>query len=164
MALIIDGAIQQDRYVPVPPDGPLPDAAAVLLSLEQWQQWRSELSQCSTEVGVRLTSDQHPEALADDLDRLSLVALEFPTFRDGRPYSYARLLRDRYRYTGELRAVGDVLPDQLLFMQRVGFDAFEIGGEDPLAAYEDAVREFGVVYQPAGDDRVPALRLRHGGH
>ncbi len=161
MALIKNGVLTEDRYKQVREDGALPAAGSLLLSLAQWQQWRSELIERGTPVGVRLASDQHPEALADDTDRLSLVALEFPSFRDGRAYSYARLLRDRFGFTGELRAVGDVLPDQLLYMQRVGFDAFEIDGDDPVAEYEDAVNEFGVVYQPAGDDRIPALRLRH---
>jgi len=161
MALIKNGVLTEDPYQQVPADRALPAAGPLLLSLDQWQQWRTELIERSTRVGVRLASDQHPEALADDTDRLSLIALEFPSFRDGRAYSYARLLRDRFGYTGELRAVGDVLPDQLLYMQRVGFDAFEIDGDDPVADYEDAVNEFGIVYQPAGDDRIPALRLRH---
>jgi uncharacterized protein (DUF934 family) len=161
MALIKNGALTEDRYRRVPADGSLPAEGALLLSLEQWQQWRTELIERGARVGVRLASDQHPEALADDTDQLSLIALEFPSFRDGRAYSYARLLRDRFGYAGELRAVGDVLPDQLLYMQRVGFDAFEIDSDDPVAVYEDAVNEFGIVYQPAGDDRIPALRLRH---
>lgn len=161
MALIINSEIVADRYVSAPADADQPPTGALLVSLEQWQQWRTELIDRGTDVGVRLTSDQHPEALADDLDKLSLVALEFPSFRDGRAYSHARLLRERYHYTGELRAVGDVLADQLLYMRRVGFDAFEIAGDDPLAAYEDAIAEFSVVYQPSGDERVPAFRLRH---
>lgn len=161
MALIKNGALTEDCYRRVPADGSLPAEGALLLSLEQWQQWRTKLIERGARVGVRLASDQHPEALADDTDRLSMIALEFPSFRDGRAYSYARLLRDRFGYAGELRAVGDVLPDQLLYMQRVGFDAFEIDSDDPVAVYEDAINEFGVVYQPAGDDRIPALRLRH---
>jgi len=161
MALIKNGAIASDRYGRLPEEGALPAHGPILVSLEQWQQWRDELTARDAPVGVRLTGEQHPEAIAADLEHLDLVALEFPSFRDGRAYSYARLLRDRYAYTGELRAVGDVLFDQLLHMHRVGFYAFEVGGDDPLGDYEDAVGEFGVVYQPAGDDRIPALRLRH---
>ena len=71
-------------------------------------------------------SDQSPELIADDVQRFALVALEFPKFRDGRAYSYARLLRERYGFKGELRAVGDVLLEQLFFMLRTGFDAFEL--------------------------------------
>lgn len=161
MALIIDGKLSTDPYAVVPEGSTLPPTGALLVSLEQWQTWRTELIERGTETGVRLASDQHPELLADDLDKLSLVALEFPSFRDGRAYSYARLLRDRYHYTGELRAVGDVQFDQLLHMQRVGFDAFELDSDDPVADYEDAIGEFSVVYQQAADERVPALRLRH---
>lgn len=161
MALIRNAALAADPYIELGDTGALPAQDPVLVSLEQWQQWRDELVAHPAPVGVRLTSEQHPEAIAADLEHLDLVALEFPSFRDGRAYSYARLLRDRYAYTGELRAVGDVLFDQLLYMHRVGFDAFEVSGDDPLGDYEDAVGEFGVVYQPAGDDRIPALRLRH---
>ena len=96
MALIKNGVLIEDRYKQVREDGALPAAGPLLLSLAQWQQWRSELIERGTPVGVRLASDQHPEALADDTDRLSLVALEFPSFRDGRAYSYARLLRDTH--------------------------------------------------------------------
>lgn len=161
MALIKNGALAADPYIELGDTGAIPAQDPVLVNLEQWQQWRDELVAHPAPVGVRLTSEQHPEAIAADLEHLDLVALEFPSFRDGRAYSYARLLRDRYAYTGELRAVGDVLFDQLLHMHRVGFDAFEVSGDDPLGDYEDAVGEFGVVYQPAGDDRIPALRLRH---
>lgn len=164
MALIVNGEIVEDRYRPVADgDSELPSAGPLLLSLEQWQQWRTPLIEGGRDVGVRLASDQHPEALADDMAHLKLVALEFPSFRDGRPYSYARLLRDRYHFGGELRAVGDVLLDQVLYMQRVGFDAFEIAGDDALEDYRTAIGEFSVVYQKAGDHRLPALRLRNAG-
>jgi uncharacterized protein (DUF934 family) len=86
---------------------------------------------------------------------------EFPRFRDGRAYSYARLLRERYGFEGEIRAVGDVLMEQLMFMLRVGFDAFEISEQNPLEAYRTAVGEFSVWYQPTGDGRPTAVSLRH---
>ena len=112
-------------------------------------------------LGVRLHSDQSPELIADDLKHFAVVALEFPKFRDGRAYSYARLLRERYGYEGELRAVGDVLLEQVFFMLRTGFDAFDIQGDDPLGAYRTALGEFSVWYQPTGDGRPTALQLRH---
>lgn len=161
MALIVDGARVSNRYLTVAADADLPAGGPLLVSLEQWQQWRDELIERGADVGVRLASDEHPAGLAADIGHLSLIALEFPSFRDGRPYSYARLLRDRYGFIGELRAVGDVLLDQLLYMQRVGFNAFDIAGDDPLGDYQAAVEEFGVVYQQAGDKRIPALHLRH---
>jgi uncharacterized protein (DUF934 family) len=112
-------------------------------------------------VGVRLKSDQSPELIAADLERLALVALEFPKFRDGRAYSHARILRERYGFRGELRAVGDVLMEQLHFMLRTGFNAFEIAGPDPLEQYRTAKAEFSVWYQPTGDGRPTAINLRH---
>ena len=92
------------------------------------------------------------------LDEVTLLAVEFPKFTDGRGYSIARILRDRYGYTGELRAVGDVLHDQLLFMARCGFDAFELkAGKDidgALAAFD----AFSVYYQGAADEPEPLWR------
>ena len=99
--------------------------------------------------------------MQNDLDQFTVIALEFPAFRDGRAYSYARLLRDRYGYTAELRAVGDVLLEQLHFMQRVGFDAFQIDSDNPLDDYRTAINEFSAWYQPSGDDRKTVVDLRH---
>jgi uncharacterized protein (DUF934 family) len=90
-----------------------------------------------------------------------MIALEFPAFRDGRAYSYARLLRDRYGYTGELRAVGDVLLEQLHFMHRVGFDAFLIKDNDAIEAWQTALADISVWYQPTGDGRPSVIELRH---
>jgi uncharacterized protein (DUF934 family) len=107
-----------------------------------------------------LPSDTSPLAIADDVGRLGLVALEFPRFTDGRPYSHARLLRQRLGYRGELRAVGNVLRDQLLFMRRCGFDAFELPDGADVAAWLSAFDEISVFYQPAADGAPPAMELR----
>jgi len=109
---------------------------------------------------VRLTNTDPVADLAPDLDRLELIVLEFPKFTDGRAYSQARLLRERYGYRGELRAAGNVLRDQLLFMQRCGFDAFELTQGQPVQAWVAATNEFTVFYQPAGDGRNSAMQLR----
>ena len=95
--------------------------------------------------------------LAPYLDRLSLVALVFPQFRDGRAYSQARLLRERYGFRGELRATGQVLRDQFLFMLRAGFDSFEVTKPADAEALPRALRRYDVFYQPTGDGRVTAL-------
>src|SRR5690606_27769394 len=105
-------------------------------------------------------SDQHPSSIADDIARFAAIALEFPVFRDGRAHSYARLLRERYAFQGELRAVGEVLIDQLHFMLRNGFDAFEIKHSDPLGAFRKAAGQFSVWYQPTGDAHATAMELR----
>jgi uncharacterized protein (DUF934 family) len=161
MALVRNGRIAADPFVDASGLTELPAAGPVIVGLEQWRAHRDALVARHDPVGIRLRSDQHPAAIADALARFAVIALEFPVFRDGRAYSYARLLRERYGYAGELRAVGDVLLEQLHFMQRVGFDAFEIAGDDPLGDWRTATSEFSTWYQATGDGRAPARELRH---
>ena len=113
-------------------------------------------------LGVRLRSDEAVEALAPDLDRVAVVALEFPKFRDGRAFSSAMLLRGRYGYAGEVRAVGEVLRDLAKDMVRSGFDAFEpLDGSDPQTWGRAALR-YRHVYQRGADGRPPAFAERAG--
>ena len=161
MALIKDGKLVTDSFVDVSGAESIPPTGAVLVTYDQWQAQRAALLARGTPLGIRLHSDQAPDLIAADLPHLALVALEFPKFRDGRAYSYARLLRERCGFTGELRAVGDVLLEQLFFMLRTGFDAFEIQSEDPLRAYRTALGDLSVWYQPTGDGRATAMQLRH---
>lgn len=160
-ALIRHGELIDDPYAAPADDAPLPAAGAVLVPLARWQSDRDALLARTDALGVRLKSDESPELIADDLGRLALVALEFPRFRDGRAYSWARILRERYGFDGEIRAVGDVLMEQLHFMLRTGFDAFELDSDDPLAEFETAKGEFTVWYQPTGDGHRTAMQLRH---
>jgi uncharacterized protein (DUF934 family) len=162
MALVKNGELVASAFADVAAAESIPPAGPVIVSLEQWKTHREELLGRGTPLGIRLRSDQPPELIADDIERFAVIALEFPKFRDGRAYSYARLLRERYGYRGELRAVGDVLLEQLFFMMRTGFDAFEIDSADPLADYRTAVGDFSVWYQPAADGRPTAMQLRHG--
>ncbi len=113
-------------------------------------------------TAVRLEPDDEPRALLPHLDRIALIEIAFPKFRDGRGYSSARILREA-GYTGELRAEGDVLVDQIGFMRRCGFDSFAPARPLDMAAMERALERFAHVYQPAGDGAVPVWRLRHGG-
>ena len=162
MPLLKDGEIIADRWYGVAAGEPVPGAGAVIVPFERWRTERATLLGRNTPLGVRLTNTQSVAELAADLVRLDVIVLEFPSFIDGRAYTQARLLRERYGYRGELRAAGNVLRDQLLFMQRCGFDAFEIGAADPAAAWRQAVGEIDVFYQPAADDRVPVMeRRRH---
>lgn len=160
MPLIKHGRIADDPWMTVVGDDPLPEGPAII-PLARWQKERELLQQRPAPLGIRLSSDQSPTAIAGDLDRFAVIALEFPKFTDGRAYSSARLLRERFRYAGELRAVGRVLRDQLLFMHRCGFDAFEIAHEDAPAAFAQALAEVSVFYQPAADHRRSVLALRH---
>ena len=159
MALIRDGKLAEDRFSQTAAEAPWPETGGLLVALELWQSQRDELLASGRPLGLKLRSDEHPDAIIGDIGHFAMIALEFPVFRDGRAYSYARLLR-RAGFSGELRAVGDVLLDQLHYMQRVGFDAFDIDAEDPEAAFRQAQSEFSVWYQPAGDERAWASRLR----
>jgi uncharacterized protein (DUF934 family) len=161
MGLVKNNALVDDPYVDASAADSVPPTGPVIVSLAQWQAQRDVLLARGTALGVRLHSDQSPELIASDLKHFALVALEFPKFRDGRAYSYARLLRERYGYDGEVRAVGDVLLEQVFFMLRTGFDAFDIQGDDALGAYRTALGDFSVWYQPTGDGRPTALQLRH---
>jgi uncharacterized protein (DUF934 family) len=161
MALIKNNSIAEDPFVAVAEGDAPPPTGPVLVHLADWQAKRAELLGRGTPIGVWLKSEESPELIADDLANLELVALEFPVFRDGRAYSYARILRERFGYRGEVRAVGEVLMEQLHFMLRTGFDAFELDGDDPLAAYKQAIGEFTVWYQPTGDGRQTAVQIRH---
>jgi uncharacterized protein (DUF934 family) len=164
VALVKNGELVASSFVDVSGAEAIPADGPVIVNLDQWKTHRDELLQRGTPLGIRLHSDQPPELIADDLPRFAVVALEFPKFRDGRAYSYARLLRERYGFKGELRAVGDVLLEQLFFMLRTGFDAFELTSDDPLGDYRTAVADFSVWYQPAADGRPTAMQLRRAKH
>lgn len=159
-ALVKNDALVDDPFLDATGLETLPERGPLIVALEQWLAHREALLARGQPLGLRLRSDQSPEAIADDVECFEVIALEFPKFRDGRAYSYARLLRERYGYRKELRAVGDVLLEQLHFMMRVGFDAFEIKDPDPLGAYRAAAADFSVWYQPVGDGRPTAMQLR----
>jgi uncharacterized protein (DUF934 family) len=129
----------------------------VILSLARFQTEGDGLLCDGRSVGVRLTTDEEVEALAYDLPRIAVVALEFPKFLDGRHYSNARILRDRFKFPRELRACGDVLREQAGFMLRCGFDAFEPADGSTPEQWERATRRYRHVYQRGVDARVPAF-------
>jgi len=148
MPLLRDGTIAEDDWT-TPADGaPLPDGP-VLVDLGTWRAHRDALSSRSAPVGIRLKADDDPEELADHLGSVDLIALEFPAFTDGRAYSAARVLRERLGYTGELRAVDNVLRDQFVFMHRCGFDSLEVEDEGAVEAWRQAIGEISGTYQPA---------------
>jgi uncharacterized protein (DUF934 family) len=161
MALVKNGELFTSSFVDASGMEAVPPAGPVIVSLEQWKANRDGLLARGTPLGIRLHSDQPPELIAADLAHFAVIALEFPKFRDGRAYSYARLLRERYGYKGELRAVGEVLLEQLFFMLRVGFDVFDVQSADPPGDYRTALADFSVWYQPAADGRATAMQLRH---
>ena len=150
MVLANDAFTHVDDEQHIPP-------GEVILSLARFQAEGDRLLSEGRAVGVLLTSDQEVEALAYDLPRIALVALQFPKFLDGRQYSNAQILRERYGYTREVRAVGDVLREQAGFMLRSGFDAFEPADGSTPDQWERATHRFRHVYQRAADDREPAF-------
>jgi len=137
-----------------------PEEGDLLVPLALWQARKDELAGREGRNGVRLEPNEAPEAIAPDLAALALVAVNFPKFADGRGYSTARILRERYGYRGEVRAIGDVARDQLLFLARSGFDAFELhADQDPHAALA-AFGELSEQYQSSFTAPVPLFRRR----
>lgn len=159
MPLIKNGAVVEDDWTVVADDAAVPADRPAIISLERWQADSGKLAGRNAALGVRLESKHSAADIAADLDRFMLIAIDFPTFRDGRGFSTARLLRERHGFAGELRAVGDVLRDQFAFMHRCGFDAFEVADAAEAEAFGAELARFPVTYQRAGDSRVPAAAL-----
>jgi uncharacterized protein (DUF934 family) len=160
MPIIKNGALVDDAWQQVSDAAELPSSGAVIVSLERYIEQRAALQARPEGVGIRLRSDQAAQLVAPYVAELPVISIEFPTFKDGRGYTTARLLRERFGYVGQLRAVGDVLRDQLFYMTRCGFDAFELkAGKDAVGAL-DSFRDFSVTYQGAADDPRPLFRRR----
>jgi uncharacterized protein (DUF934 family) len=157
--LIKSCAYAQDNFSPVADDAPLPEGA-VIVSLARFQKDRAALLARNTPVGVRLQSSENPELLGTDVNHFALVALEFPKFRDGRAFSWARMLRTRLGFTGEIRAVGDFLYDQVNYQHRVGFDAWEVPDHFTIEMFNRALSEMTNVYQPSTDGKKTIRELR----
>jgi uncharacterized protein (DUF934 family) len=160
MPLVKNGKITADAFVHVADDAPLPGDGAVLISAARFLEDPETLLRRVGKTGVIWPNNRDLDDLVPHLDRLAMVALVFPSFRDGRAYSQARLLRERYGYKSELRATGQVLRDQFVFMLRAGFDAFEVKKESDAEAFTNTARRYSVFYQPTGDGRVTALHQR----
>jgi uncharacterized protein (DUF934 family) len=141
---------------------PLPDAGAVTISWARWTAERDLIKRPANQLGVRIPNTVQTAEVGADAAKFGLIAVAFPSFSDGRAFSQARVLRDRYGFTGEIRATGGVLRDQLQFMQRCGIDAFEV----PERALEEdwfaALDEIDLFYQPAEDNRPWIARQRQG--
>jgi uncharacterized protein (DUF934 family) len=160
MPLVKNGKIATDVFVHVPDGAELPGDGAILISAVRFLEDPETLSSRAGKTGVIWPNNRDLDGLVPYLDRLAMVALMFPTFRDGRAYSQARLLRERYRFHGELRATGQVLRDQFVFMLRAGFDAFEVKKESDAEAFTNTAKRYSVFYQPTGDGRITALHQR----
>jgi uncharacterized protein (DUF934 family) len=151
-----------DTFVTLADDAPLPADGGAIVSLTRFQKERESLLARNTPIGVRLKAAESPEQLGGDVQRLSVVALEFPQFKDGRAFSWARMLRTRLGFTGEVRAVGDFLYDQIAYQRRVGFDAWEVPEGFTLTQFQRALGEMTDVYQPSTDGKKTIRDLRAG--
>lgn len=156
--IIRDRAIVEDHWQHLADEEALP-AGDITVSWRRWKDERDALLARDGKVGVRLTGDVPVEELPGGLEQLDLVVVEFPVFKDGRCYSHARLLRTRHGYRGEIRAIGDVLRDQLSYMERVGINAFEVREDRSLEDALTAFEEFSVDNQGMGINPHP-LHLR----
>src|SRR6266513_3815488 len=160
MPLVKNGKIITDSFVNVADDAEIPADGASLISAARCMGDPEALSRRAGRTGVIWPNNRDVDDIVPYLDRVAVIALIFPTFRDGRAYSQARLLRERHGFKGELRATGQVLRDQFVFMLRAGFDAFEVKKESDAEAFAATVKRYSVFYQPTGDGRLTALHRR----
>lgn len=147
MPLIKDGRFIEDGWVQIEGDATLPGDRDVILPLDRLKAEGAAIAARNGRTGVALPNDADPDEIAPFLASLDLVVLTFPAFTDGRAYSQARLLRTKLGFTKELRATGDVLADQAAFMQQVGFDTFEVSGNQPLETWLEALETMSLTYQ-----------------
>lgn len=162
MALIKNNTLTDDTWTLVS-DKTLESAdqlpvGDVILPLAVWQKLVSALT--GRNIAVWLDSSDHPEAIKDHLNQLPLVAINFPSFADGRGYSYATVLRQQYGYKGEVRAIGDVLRDQLFYLKRVGFDSFALRADQNVEECLKALQDFSLSYQASVDNPRPLFRTK----
>jgi uncharacterized protein (DUF934 family) len=161
--IIKDRAVVSDNWTVVKlnegdtPENIVLPAGKIIVPLAVWQAQRAAL-QGRADVGVWLASNERPEALKDDVAQLKVIAVDFPKFADGRGYSIAYNLRARLGYTGELRAIGDVLRDQLFYMQRVGFNAFATREDRNIHDALKGLTDFSETYQTSWDQKSPLFR------
>ena len=148
-----------DSFTTIPDDAPLPDAP-VIVSLKRFHAEHDALLARTHPLGVELTTADNPETLGDDVRRLAVIAIKLPLFKDGRVFSWARVLRTRMRYAGEIRATGHFLSDQIAFMQRVGVDAFDLPPHISVAEALAASRAISQVYQSSTDHRRTIWQMR----
>ncbi len=162
MPLLKNGHTVEDPWVRIEDDADIADETAVVVSLARWQNEADVLRKRNAPVAIALNNDQSPAEIEDDLEAIDAVFLTFPAFTDGRAFSQARLLRQRFGYKGEIRATGNVLRDQYAFMQRCGFDAFEVAEDTDLAGWGRSAQAMSRHYQTAADGVRAVWAKRHG--
>lgn len=147
MQIIKDKQLIENGWTFIGDDSEVPENGDITVSLAAWKSQKSQLLQRSGKTGIRLTSTDDIADLTNELSGVELIELNFPGFGDGRPFSQARLLRSRLGYSGEIRAVGNFLPDQVFFLSRVGFNAFQLPDQNKIPLALSCMGDFTVCYQ-----------------
>jgi uncharacterized protein (DUF934 family) len=160
MPLVKDGEIVADRFLRILDDAAIPATGDVLVLAERFLADPAAFAARQGETGVIWPNNRDIDELAPHLGKLAIVALVFPKFQDGRAYSQARILRERLGFRGELRATGQILRDQFVFMLRAGFDALEVKKDADARVFGAVLKRYSVFYQPTGDGRLTAFRKR----
>src|ERR1700738_615678 len=160
MPLVKNGKISGDPFVHVADDAPIPGDGAILISAARFLEDPEALSRRVGKTGVIWPNNRDVDDLVPYLDRLAVVALVFPSFRDGRAYRQARLLRGRHLYRRGTRGNRPGPRDQFVFMLRAGSDAFEVKKDSDAEAFAATAKRYSVFYQPTGDGRITALHRR----
>lgn len=146
MKIIKDKQIVEDNWTHIADSDEITDGD-ITVSLSRWKKEKAELINHHGNTGVRLLPADKVEDIAEDLKQINLVAVEFPVFTDGRAFSHVRLLRSRYGFNGEIRAIGNYMPDQVFYLSRVGVDAFQLEKPEELATALSTMNDFTVKYQ-----------------
>lgn len=146
MQILKDREIIEDSFRHIA-DEEIAEGENISVSLARWRQEKAQLQQHNGKVGVRLGSTDSAESIATDLENISLVELNFPAFTDGRLFSTAKLLRSRYNYQGEIRAVGNFMLDQVFYLSKIGVNAFHLNNSEQLPVALAALDDFSVSYQ-----------------
>lgn len=158
--IIKDREIVEDTFTLVTEVGQLPDVGDVLIDATVWEELQPQLAGRNGKIGIKVTGDTEIDQLPANVQELDLIAIEFPVFRDGRGYSLARIIRERLGYSGEQRACGDVLRDQLFYLQRCGFNSFATREDRCIEDALNGLTDFTVTYQADAFEKRPIYQRR----
>lgn len=146
MKIIKDKQIIEDSWLHISDNDEIVDGD-ITLSLARWQKKVTELTDHKGSIGIRLAPSDKVEDISADLVNFNLIALEFPAFTDGRSFSQARLLRSRYGFKGDIRALGSYMPDQVFYLSRVGVNSFQLEKPEEITVALSTMNDFTVKYQ-----------------
>jgi uncharacterized protein (DUF934 family) len=158
--ILKDTQVVSDNWILLDENAESIPAGDILLSYQQWENFADNLSNHSGRIGVWLEGHAEIEQIIEPLLNLPLIAINFPKFADGRGFSAARLIKERYNYSGELRAIGGFIRDQLYLLNRCGFNAFQFSDENELSDAAESLKDFSENYQVSVDQENPLFRRR----